>query len=208
MDHSGPAQMQTVLLGCQCLAVPSVLPAWGREVFQSKSCIVCHSLNGKGGRIGSELGRERQLPGSIVQFAGEMWNHSPEMWRTSEVRNVPRPQFDGRQIVGSFRFPRQCSLLRAGRIATGGRIPVCRARLQWMPWFPRRRHPKWAGTSRARQVLQRPYARHRTLEGRPQNVSPYERPSGAMALAHRKRCRKPGRLSEQPHSIKPLRRPA
>jgi len=79
-------------------------PDRGREVFQSKSCIVCHSLNGKGGRIGPELGRERQLPGSIVQFAGEMWNHSPKMWRTSEVRNVPRPQFDGRQIADLFAF--------------------------------------------------------------------------------------------------------
>ncbi|MEK7994883.1 MAG: c-type cytochrome [Planctomycetota bacterium] len=79
-------------------------PERGWKVFQNKSCIVCHSVKGKGGRIGPELGPGRQLPLSIVQFAGVMWNHSSEMWRAPEVRNVARPTFDERQIADLVAF--------------------------------------------------------------------------------------------------------
>jgi len=74
-------------------------PERGWRVFQSKSCIVCHSVKGRGGRIGPEFGPGRQLPLSVVQFAGVMWNHSSEMWRAPEVRNVARPTFDEREIA-------------------------------------------------------------------------------------------------------------
>lgn len=33
-----------------------------------------------------------------------MWNHSPEMWRASEARNMPRPDFDGRQFADLVAF--------------------------------------------------------------------------------------------------------
>ena len=79
-------------------------PERGWKVFQSKSCIGCHSVEGKGGRIGPELGPGRQLPLSIVQFAGLMWKHSPEVWRAPEARNAPRPTFDERQIADLVAF--------------------------------------------------------------------------------------------------------
>jgi mono/diheme cytochrome c family protein len=79
-------------------------PERGWKVFRDQSCIVCHSVRGQGGRIGPELGPERQLPTSIVRFAGAMWNHSPEMWHASEARNVPRPAFDGRQLADLVAF--------------------------------------------------------------------------------------------------------
>jgi mono/diheme cytochrome c family protein len=84
-------------------------PRRGWKVFQDKSCTVCHAVNGKGGRVGPDLG-QRRLPGSIVQLAGVMWNHSPEMWRASESQGIPRPKFDGRQLadlaafLASFRY--------------------------------------------------------------------------------------------------------
>src|SRR3990172_7654299 len=53
-------------------------PRGGWKVFRSKSCIACHSVRGEGGRVGPELGPNRPIPPSIVQFAGLMWNHSPE----------------------------------------------------------------------------------------------------------------------------------
>jgi len=33
-----------------------------------------------------------------------MWNHSPEMWRASEARNVPRSALDGRQFADLVAF--------------------------------------------------------------------------------------------------------
>ncbi|SPF37689.1 Cytochrome c, class I [Candidatus Sulfopaludibacter sp. SbA4] len=74
-------------------------PDRGRKIFQDKSCIECHAVEGKGGHVGPDLGTRRQSPLSIVQFAGLMWNHSPEMWRASEARSIPRPTFEGREFA-------------------------------------------------------------------------------------------------------------
>lgn len=79
-------------------------PKRGWKLFQSKSCIVCHAVNGKGGRIGPELGPKRPLPITIVQFAALMWNHSPEMWKAQTLQNVARPTFDGQQIADLVAF--------------------------------------------------------------------------------------------------------
>ena len=50
----------------------------GWEVFQAK-CIQCHSVRGKGGKIGPELGPAHELPRTSAQFAAVLWNHAPAM---------------------------------------------------------------------------------------------------------------------------------
>lgn len=79
-------------------------PDRGGKLFESKSCIVCHSVKGEGGRIGPALGARRQPPTTIVQFAGLMWNHSPEMWRAMKARNIPRPTFEGHEMADLIAF--------------------------------------------------------------------------------------------------------
>lgn len=84
-----------------------LLPADARrgwKVFRSKSCIACHSVSGEGGHVGPELGPKRPLPPSIVQFAGLMWNHSPEMWRLMKAQGIPRPSFEGREMADLIAF--------------------------------------------------------------------------------------------------------
>jgi mono/diheme cytochrome c family protein len=79
-------------------------PERGRQLFAEKSCGVCHSLRGGAGRIGPELGSRQQLPATIVQFAGAMWNHSPQMWRVMQERGVKRPSFEGREMADLVAF--------------------------------------------------------------------------------------------------------
>ncbi len=41
---------------------------------------------------------------TFVQFAGLMWNHSPEMWRAMEARNIARPTFEGQEMADLFAY--------------------------------------------------------------------------------------------------------
>ncbi len=94
-------------------------PERGAELFQSKSCLVCHSVNGEGGHVGPELGSTRELPRTLVQFAGLMWNHSPEMWRAAQVRGIPRPTFQGREMADIVAF-----LASLGYFEPSGSFPM------------------------------------------------------------------------------------
>src|ERR1039458_954296 len=130
-EISGGPRRETALLPAS--------PERGWKVFQDKSCIACHSVKGKGGRIGPAFGPERQLPVSIVQFAGVMWNHSPEMWRASEARNVPRPDFDGRQFADLVAFLDGIGYFEPSGSAQVGASFICRAGLQRLPRIARRK---------------------------------------------------------------------
>jgi mono/diheme cytochrome c family protein len=69
----------------------------GWRAFQAK-CIGCHSVGGKGGRIGPELGPERDLPHSTARFAAVLWNHAPSMLKHAREASVTLPKLDGDEI--------------------------------------------------------------------------------------------------------------
>jgi cytochrome c553 len=47
-----------VALACGAhAAVVAADSAWGSRLFESLACVQCHSVNGKGGRTGPDLGR-------------------------------------------------------------------------------------------------------------------------------------------------------
>jgi cytochrome c2 len=69
----------------------------GWNVFQSK-CIRCHALAGKGGRVGPELGPERELPHSTARFAAVLWNHAPSMLKHAREASLTLPKLDGDEI--------------------------------------------------------------------------------------------------------------
>lgn len=92
----------------------------GAKVFESKSCIVCHSVNGEAGKVGPELGPTHKLPPTLAQFAGEMWNHSPEMFRAMKAQGIDRPSFEKQEIadvmayLNSFRYFEPTGTARVG----------------------------------------------------------------------------------------------
>jgi cytochrome c2 len=79
-------------------------PAHGERLFEEKSCNVCHSLKGEAGRLGPDLQSRQKLPPTIVQFAGTMWNHSPQMWKAMVARGIKRPAFEGREMADLVAF--------------------------------------------------------------------------------------------------------
>ena len=60
----------------------------GAELFGSLSCVQCHSMNGKGGMIGPDLGRRIDRNFTPASLAATMWNHAPTMWTSMRERNI------------------------------------------------------------------------------------------------------------------------
>ena len=78
-------------------------PERGRRLFAAKGCTRCHGLfAGKGG-IGPDLGRA-ELPGSVTQLAGRMWNHWPAMSEGMRAIGMTPPTFHGDELGDVFAF--------------------------------------------------------------------------------------------------------
>ncbi len=79
-------------------------PHRGWNLFRSKGCISCHSVHGQGGTTGPDLGAGHALPPTVTQVAGQMWNHSPEMWAAMKGKGIERPTFQGREMADIIAF--------------------------------------------------------------------------------------------------------
>jgi mono/diheme cytochrome c family protein len=99
----------------------------GWTVFREKSCVGCHSVKDEAGRVGPELGPGRELPSTIVQLAGSIWNHSPAMWGAMENLRIERPRFAQREMADmvaflySFRYAEPGGSSKLGEVLFEGR---------------------------------------------------------------------------------------
>jgi cytochrome c2 len=78
--------------------------ARGAKVFQSEQCIHCHAVNGKGGKVGVDLGRAVPRNYSPAYLASTMWNHGPTMWAAIESAGIQRPQLTQQAAADLFAF--------------------------------------------------------------------------------------------------------
>jgi cytochrome c2 len=74
-------------------------PEKGARLFTVKGCVTCHSINGRGGKLGPDLGPRHARPPSMIQFAGLMWNHAPQMWEKIKARGLARPKFQEQEMA-------------------------------------------------------------------------------------------------------------
>ena len=74
-------------------------PSKGKALFAEKGCETCHAVNGEGATEGPDLGPRSEVSPSIVDFAAQMWNHSPQMWTRMQKKQVSRPQFAEREMA-------------------------------------------------------------------------------------------------------------
>jgi len=72
-------------------------PERGEKLFRDKQCAACHTIGGKGGKVGPELGPAHHI--SLTQFAGLMWNHGPSMWTEMKERGIEVPQLTGQEMA-------------------------------------------------------------------------------------------------------------
>jgi len=68
--------------------------AQGQRLFETLSCVQCHSVNGTGGKSAPDLGRmlDRDFTPSIL--AATMWNHAPGMWAAMRDRQITAGELD------------------------------------------------------------------------------------------------------------------
>jgi cytochrome c2 len=80
------------VLLCACAAAPAEIPVGdsrrGAEVFRDQRCVECHSLAGKGGYVGPDLGRLIGREFTTASLAATMWNHAPVMWAAMRKQGV------------------------------------------------------------------------------------------------------------------------
>jgi cytochrome c2 len=73
-------------------------PDRGRELFVGKRCTECHSVKGRGGKVGGDLA-ERRVQLGLGQFAAAMWNKAPAMLKEMKERNIPMPQLRAEEMA-------------------------------------------------------------------------------------------------------------
>jgi len=66
----------------------------GQRLFETLSCIQCHSVNGQGGKAAPDLGRMVDRGFTPATLAATMWNHAPGMWAAMRDRQILAGELD------------------------------------------------------------------------------------------------------------------
>lgn len=78
-------------------------PVEGSRLFVNKGCVVCHAVDGEGGKIGPDLGRI-STGRTLLDMAAVMWNHSPRMTDRIKEAKVVRPKLTPEEMANLFAF--------------------------------------------------------------------------------------------------------
>ena len=67
-------------------------PRRGKDLFEQKKCNVCHSVWGKGGKRGADIGK-REFRLTLTEISGKIWSHSSQMWQEMRRAGISFPTF-------------------------------------------------------------------------------------------------------------------
>jgi mono/diheme cytochrome c family protein len=70
----------------------------GRRLFQERSCIECHSIQGVGGKVGPDLSQHNGQR-SLLDFAAAMWNKAPAMTAAMRQARITVPQLGAGEMA-------------------------------------------------------------------------------------------------------------
>jgi cytochrome c2 len=69
-------------------------PKSGARLFTQKGCVKCHAPGS-----GLDLGKRKDFPRTLAQFAGMMWNHSPAMWKSMGEKGISREELSSQEMA-------------------------------------------------------------------------------------------------------------
>src|SRR5438552_4809297 len=93
-------------LGVEAAVLP-VIPGdsqRGEKLFESERCVQCHSIDGKGGKMGPDLGKRIDRSFTPALLASTMWNHAPVMWSAIEGAGIEKPKLSPEAAADLFAF--------------------------------------------------------------------------------------------------------
>ena len=64
------------------------------ELFETLTCVQCHSVNGTVANIAPDLGRMLDRSFTPATLAATMWNHAPAMWSAMRERQIVAGELD------------------------------------------------------------------------------------------------------------------
>ncbi len=70
----------------------------GARVVQTKGCVTCHSVRGKGGKIAADFATSQVVVAPATLIAG-MWNHSILMETQTQKREIAWPVLTGQELA-------------------------------------------------------------------------------------------------------------
>lgn len=73
-------------------------PGKGKEVLKTKGCTECHSIGGKGGKIGPDLAIWKDYTNPIL-WVQMMWNHAQKMKNAIEKGSLTWPKLERNDII-------------------------------------------------------------------------------------------------------------
>src|SRR5215831_6669706 len=76
----------------------------GARLFENEQCIRCHAVNGRGGKIGLDLGRIVNRNYTPAQLTSTMWNHAPVMWAAMNDAGIAHPKLTPEGAADLFAF--------------------------------------------------------------------------------------------------------
>ena len=85
--------------------IPFASAERGRALFTGKGCVVCHSVNGVGGKAGPALDADPSNPDvDIFAFAARMWRGAPLMAVLQEMEMGYQIEFTGAELADIAQF--------------------------------------------------------------------------------------------------------
>ena len=87
------------------LLLPIMNPAHGRVLFASKGCVVCHSINGVGGKDAPALDASTMTgPMNPFDFAAKMWQGAAAMIKMQQHELGKQIEFSGAELADIIAF--------------------------------------------------------------------------------------------------------